>query len=71
MSLSAKDKLRIKAAAHREAANVLADAVDCDGFKHRELPDVSDKDYSKADELFFEEVDLVVEELRKRGAKCP
>lgn len=64
--LTVKEKLDIKNAAFREIANVLDDALECDGFKHRHLPEVSEGNEDEADDHFFKAVAEIISDLRKR-----
>lgn len=69
MSLSEKDKDSVRKAAQRESALVLREALDTDGFKHRDIAGVSEENYEKADALFFKEVEKIERELKAKGGK--
>lgn len=58
----------VSRAAWREVFHVLKEALDCDGFKHRELPYFADK-YDETDDYFFACVDGIIATIERKGKK--
>lgn len=65
MTLTIAQKKKVLKSARGEVAQVLQDALDTDGFKHRDPPFFSDETVDDVEDYFFDCVKAIVTENEK------